>query len=71
MGEAEAANAEATASALTDWNSISDAYKPYIAQCYAKGIINGNDDGTFAPSNSLTRAEAAAVIVRLIDSSAR
>ena len=32
------------------------------------GIINGYDDGSFMPKNTLTRAEAATIICKLINS---
>lgn len=34
----------------------------YIDNCIRFGLINGFDDGTFRPSNSLTRAQAAKLI---------
>ena len=34
----------------------------YIYDCYDAGIINGYEDGTYLPDNSLTRAEAAKII---------
>ena len=52
---------------ITDWNTIPVKYRRYIAEVYAKGIISGYDDGSFGPARSLTRAEASAVIVRMID----
>ena len=35
-----------------------------VALCYRFGIISGRDDGTFAPQDTATRAEAAAILVR-------
>lgn len=37
-----------------------------IAAAVSQGLIQGNPDGTFAPANSLTRAEAATIISRLL-----
>lgn len=65
LGKAQTANPDT--SKITDWNSVSADYQPYVAEVYSKGIITGYDDGSFAPSNSLTRAEASTVIVRMID----
>lgn len=48
----------------------SDIYEGYINLIDAAvsyGIINGMGDGTFRPKNTLTRAQAAAVINRLAD----
>ena len=38
-----------------------------VAGTVAAGIMTGNEDGSFAPENSMTRAEAAAIISRMID----
>lgn len=40
-------------------------------QCYEMGIITGYPDYTFGPKKTLTRAEASAVILRLIDTNER
>ena len=42
-----------------------------ILQSYAEGMITGYEDGTFRAFGTLSRAEASAVIYRLIDKSAR
>jgi len=42
-----------------------------VAQCYMKGIMIGRPDGLFDGESSITRAEAATVIMRLIEPSAR
>ena len=39
---------------------------PYIEACYDAGIITGYEDGTFLPGNNITRAEAAAIISRVL-----
>ena len=49
----------------TDKENISDWATDSIGKISALQIMNGNPDGTFAPSKSLTRAEAAALICRL------
>ncbi len=50
---------------FTDAANISDWAREPIALCVEQGILNGNDDGTFAPQNNATRAETAAVAERL------
>ncbi len=50
---------------FTDAADISDWAREPIALCVEQGILNGNDDGTFAPQNNATRAETAAVAERL------
>jgi len=42
-----------------------------VGQCYVKGIMIGFPDGFFYGDGTLTRAEAATVIMRLIDPSTR
>ena len=56
---------------IKDYHSIAVSYSINIAKCYDLGIITGYPDGEFKPDNILTRAEAVAVIRRLIDPSAR
>ena len=51
--------------AYTDAADISDWATVPIALATQQGIMNGNDDGTFAPKSFATRAETAAVIERL------
>ena len=56
---------------IKDYNGIYPGYKTNIVKCYDLGILTGFPDGEFKPNNILTRAEAVAVIRRLIDRSAR
>ena len=58
-------------SKITDFADISAAYNSYVAQVYAKGIVGGYPDGSFGGEKPATRAEAAAMLVRLIDTSHR
>lgn len=54
-------------SQIADYNTIGAAYKDYVRQCFSMGLIAGVDaKGTFAPTKSLTRAEAATVLCRLL-----
>lgn len=46
-------------------------YKDYIYQVYERGIITGDTYGTFKPYDTVTRAEASAVLHRIIDESVR
>jgi hypothetical protein len=43
----------------------------YILKAYSTGIVTGLPDGTFNPQNNAQRAEAAAMIHRMIDSTQR
>jgi len=56
---------------INDYRSIPSFYCMNIVKCYDLGIITGYPDGEFKPNNILTRAEAVAVIRRLLDPSAR
>ncbi|MDX9916818.1 MAG: S-layer homology domain-containing protein [Gudongella sp.] len=45
--------------------------KTAVLHSFANGIITGYPDGTFSGANTLTRAEAATVLLRLVDESLR
>lgn len=62
FGKAETAGSVS----LTDIDNVSDYAKESVSMLNSMGIINGFDDGSFMPHNSLTRAEAAAIISKLI-----
>ena len=52
--------------------SVSNPYHHEILKLYNAGILTGSDSrGTFYPDNNITRAEAAAIISRVIDVSLR
>lgn len=48
-----------------DGESISDYAKEAVATLKSSGIINGDENGNFNPSNSCTRAEAAKIIYNI------
>lgn len=55
-------------SQIADFNLIGEYYKEFVIDCFSYGIICGVDSiGTFAPDKTLTRAEAATVLNRIID----
>lgn len=56
---------------ITDWADTCGACKPYIAQAYGKGIIAGYPDGSFGGRQTASRAEASAMITRLIEPNLR
>lgn len=59
-------------SRIPDYNSIGTAYRSYVKVAYTKGLIAGVDQqGTFVPSGTLTRAQAAMVLYRLVDEDSR
>mgnify|MGYP006068135281 CR=1 FL=1 len=49
---------------FSDTVSISNSLKAYVAVAVEKGLIDGFEDGTFRGQNTLTRAEAAALLWR-------
>ena len=52
--------------------NASTPYSAEIWKLYDSGIVGGSDDaGTFRPQNNITRAEAAAILTRLVDYSSR
>ncbi|MCD8066177.1 MAG: S-layer homology domain-containing protein [Oscillospiraceae bacterium] len=52
---------------VTDAASISSSCLDAVKYCYSNGYITGYDDGSCKPEISVTRAEAAVVIQRSID----
>lgn len=63
-------NLEEDWSVIIDYNDldeVSDWAVEGIAYCKMTGLMNGGSDGCFAPKREITRAESAAVIVRLLE----
>ncbi len=56
---------------VTDSEDFSFKYNKDIMKTYKLGIITGYPDHTFKPQGVLTRAEASAVVIRLIDPDTR
>lgn len=56
---------------IKDYDSIPDAYpyiyKNYVAQAYAYGLIQGDENGNFNGEDTMTRAEVAVVMDRLME----
>ncbi len=52
--------------AFTDASSISEWAKDDVAAAVKTGVVKGNEDGTFAPTATATRAEAATMMSRLL-----
>ena len=70
LGDVKVPNYDAIRERFTDieWNT---PHEYDIAKVSAYGLITGYPDKTFRPEETLTRAEAATVIHRLIDADAR
>ncbi len=52
---------------FTDCEYIAPDYQTSVNTCVKAGILSGMGDGTFAPKATLTRAQAAVVINKLVD----
>lgn len=61
---------EAPDGTIPDVSSVSDAGQA-VYRLYRAGVLTGSDDGKFHPSDSISRAEASAVITRMADSTLR
>ncbi len=62
LGEKEVDTTE-----ITDYAAIPDEYKDYVAQTYAYGLIQGDENGNFNGGDTMTRAEVAVVMDRLME----
>lgn len=59
-------------SQIADYTDITGYYQSYVRDCFSFGLLTGVDQiGTFAPMKALTRAEAATVLCRLVDTDMR
>lgn len=68
----ELTNATVDKSRIADYDSIHEKYQYAVRVAFSKGIIAGVDsNGTFAPHQTLTRAEGATVLYRLVNESKR
>lgn len=52
---------------FTDFNEVMPEYQTSVNACVKAGLIEGMGDGTFAPKETLTRAQAAVVINKVVD----
>ena len=55
------------------FSDVPEAHWAYedVLNCYCEGILKGYPDGTFRPSENMTRAEATAIIYRLLKESGK
>ena len=58
--------ANAGAADFTDASSINEKYETAIEVLEGLGVFKGYQDGTFQPQGSITRAETAAIIYRIV-----
>lgn len=57
-------------SKIKDYSKIKDENKQFVLQSYEIGLIRGSD-GRFRPADTLTRAEAATIMIRYLDDASR
>ena len=62
---------DSPASVIGDYDSMTSKYRESVIQAFGKGILTGYDDGMFHGESTLTRAQAATVVVRTAISSER
>lgn len=55
---------------VNDYHTVADSMKQYVLDAYKIGLVSG-DGNKFYPRKTLTRAEAAAVIIRFLDAAER
>jgi hypothetical protein len=53
-----------TALICTDKDTVPDWAKAYVATAMYKGVVKGYEDGSFRPSNRLTRQETVVLVLR-------
>ncbi len=51
---------------INDYNTVGTSYQSYVMDTYARGLIGGDTNGNFSPQKSMTRAETATVLTRVI-----
>ena len=56
---------------VPDYTNINQKYRNHALTAYATGMITGDPKGNFMPTKNLSRAEAAVIIMRLLDKSLR
>ena len=58
---------QAAQSSIADFDTIPGQYRTAVSVCYAAGLLTGGDGGRFNGENTMTRAEAAVVMSRLLN----
>ena len=58
---------DSSARSFADNDTISTWADVYVKKASASGLINGDDKGCFNPKNDTTRAEASAVLSRMLE----
>lgn len=56
----------AAQSSIKDWASVPENYRAAVSACYAAGLINGMEDGSFSGSGVMNRAQGCTVLSRAL-----
>ena len=67
MGRMDGADADYPAPEDFSDVKASDWFAPYVGWAADHGIVNGYDDGTFAPNREITREQMALILIRYCD----
>jgi hypothetical protein len=66
----QAVNENELKSIFSDWADISPNLRKHVLIAYKNGLISGYTDGTFGAQRSITRAETASLLVKVLSSEA-
>lgn len=67
----ESASQLVSTSKIADYSTVGTYYRDSVVKAYSMGMITGMGNGTFSPQGTMNRAQGAAVLNRLVDSSSR
>lgn len=65
--EAGAAQLQKAQAKFADWSSIPEQYKKAVSLCYANKVLSGLPDGSFSGGQTMNRAQACSVIIRVLN----
>lgn len=65
--EAGAAQLQEAQAKLADWSFVPEQYKKAVSLCYANKVLSGLPDGSFGGGQTMTRAQACSVIIRVLN----
>ena len=68
--ENEPADLEELKNIFSDWATITPNLQKHVLIAFKNGLISGYPDGTFGAQKSITRAETAALLVKVLNSEA-
>lgn len=69
--ESNTANINEYKNMIKDYNNIPNTLSKCVLESFVKGIVSGYPDGSFSGDRTLTRAEAATIIVKVLDENQR